>query len=83
MAWRGAPAPARAQRAGNQAAGYTRGYGPLAGGSGSGMGPSMGSLATGQGVTVGGQTWHPTVMYLGVLVLAEMAVFAFIGHLLK
>lgn len=85
MSWRG-EAPAYGQRGGNQSAGYYTGYGPLNGGSGSGMGQSMagtGSLASGQGVTVAGATWHPTVLYLAALVVAEMVVFAYIGRLLK
>jgi hypothetical protein len=83
MGWRGAPAGA-VQRAPNQAQGYTYGYGPLAGGSGSGMGQAMngpGTLA--QGVTIGGQTWHPTILYLFALIVAEMVVFGFVGNLLK
>ena len=88
MGWRGAAAaPAgRVARAGNQSQGYYVGYGPLNGGSGSGMGQSMagvGSLAPGQSVTIGGQNWHPTVLYLAALVVAEMVVFGFLGHLLK
>jgi hypothetical protein len=35
------------------------------------------------GVTVAGQTWHPTILYLFVLILAEMIVFGFVGRLLK
>lgn len=87
MGWRGAAAPAgRTPRGGNQAQGYYAGYGPVNGGSGSGMGQSMsgaGSLAAGNGVTIAGQNWHPTVLYLAALVVAEMVVFGFIGHLLK
>lgn len=87
MGWRGEiPAPAYGSRGGNQSAGYYAGYGPLNGGSGSGMGVQMagtGSLAQGNGVSIGGQDWHPTVLYLGALVLAEMFVFGFISNLLK
>lgn len=42
-----------------------------------------GSLAAGQGVSVAGQEWHPTVLYLGALIVAEMVVFGWIAHLLK
>lgn len=87
MAWRGAPGDAaRVNRAPNQAQGYYAGYGPLAGGSGSGMGQAMsgpGQLAQGQGVMIGGQSWHPTILYLLALVIAEMVVFGFVGNLLK
>lgn len=87
MGWRGAPAPgARAQRAPNQAYGYYTGYGPEAGGSGSGMGQAMngpGRLAQGNGVNIGGQDWHPTILYLFALILAEMVVFGYVGRVLK
>jgi hypothetical protein len=86
VAWRGAAPQAAAQRAPNQAYGYYAGYGPLAGGSGSGMGQAMagpGQFAAGQGVTIGGQQWHPTILYLFALIVAEMVVFAFIGNVLK
>lgn len=42
-----------------------------------------GSLAAGQGVSVAGQEWHPTVLYLAALIVAEMVVFGWIAHLLK
>lgn len=83
MSWRGAPGTA--QRAPNQAHGYYAGS-PLAGGSGSGMGQAMagpGQFAAGQGVTIGGATWHPTILYLFALIVAEMAVFGLVGNLLK
>jgi hypothetical protein len=83
--WRG-ELPAIVSRAGNQSEGYYAGIGPLNGGSGSGMGVSVagnGTLAAGQGVNIGGQNWHPTVLYLGALIIAEMVVFAFVGHLLS
>jgi hypothetical protein len=82
--WRGEQAVG--QRAPNQAFGYYQGYGPQAGGSGSGMGKPMaglGQLAAGQGVTVGSQTWHPTVIYLLALVIAEMVVFGYVAKILK
>ena len=85
MAWRGAPAGgARVSRAPNQAQGYYVGYGPQAGGSGSGMGQAMaGNGQLSQGVTIGGQNWHPTILYLFALIVAEMAVFGFVGKMLK
>ena len=86
MGWRGEAPAARAQRAPNQAYGYYVGYGPQAGGSGSGMGQAMagpGQFASGNGVTVGGQTWHPTILYLLALIVVEMVVFGYVGHFLK
>jgi hypothetical protein len=83
MGWRGEQA---ASRAPNQAQGYYTGYGPLNGGSGSGMGQAVagrGQFASGNGVTVAGQDWHPTILYLAALVIAEMVVFGWLGHLLK
>lgn len=82
--WRG-EMPALVPRAGNQAAGYYNAP-VLNGGSGSGMGARMAgsqSLASGNGVNIGGQSWHPTVLYLVALTVAEMFVFGFIAHLLK
>lgn len=64
--------------------GYYRGA-PLAGGEGAGEGPAMAgnaAFAQGQGATgnsnMGG--WHPTILYLGALIIAEMFVFAFISR---
>lgn len=85
MSWRGGPV-AVTQRAPNQSYGYYTGYGPLAGGTGSGMGQRMtgiGQFAAGNGVTVGNATWHPTILYLAALIIAEMVVFGFVGHLLS
>lgn len=82
MGWRGEAAVPRAP---NQARGYYAGYGPVNGGSGSGMGQAVsgrGQFAAGNGVTVGGQEWHPTILYLGALVVAEMIAFGVISHLL-
>jgi hypothetical protein len=64
--------------------GYYRGA-PLAGGSGSGMGqPVSGAnvFTQGQGsaVTGGASGWTPTILYLFVLILIEMFVFAFISR---
>lgn len=64
--------------------GYYRGN-PQFGGYGSGMGTSVagiGQFAQGQGVTAGDSatSWTPTVMYLFVLVIAEMFVFGFLSR---
>ena len=62
--------------------GYYRGA-PMAGGQGSGQGVTMAgtnSYAAGQGPAAGSQSgWHPTILYMFVLILAEMAVFAWIS----
>jgi hypothetical protein len=81
--WRG-EMPVIVSRGPNQATGYYNSA-LLYGGSGSGMGAPMAgtqSLASGSGVNIGGQSWHPTVLYLAALVVAEMVIFGFIGHLL-
>ena len=68
--------------------GYWRGGGseiPLAGGQGSGMGQKdsgTGLFSQGMGATLGGD-WHPTVIYLLILVVAEMFVFGFISRMLR
>lgn len=68
--------------------GYWRGGGseiPLAQGQGSGMGQGnsgLGIFSQGQGV-MSGTDWHPTVIYLLVLVVAEMIVFGFIARALR
>ena len=68
--------------------GYWRGGGgeiPLAGGQGSGMGPKdqgAGMFSQGMGATLGGD-WHPTVIYLAILIIAEMVVFGFISRALR
>jgi len=83
MGWRG---EAIGTRAPNQALGYDRAALHL-GGMGSGMGQASAGtsqLAQGLGgVTVAGQTWHPTILYLFALIIAEMFVFALVGQLLK
>lgn len=82
MGWRG---EAVTQRSGNPSAGYYAGS-PLNGGSGSGMGQAVsgaGQYAPGSGVTIGQSTWHPTVLYLAALVVAEMVVFGIISRMLK
>jgi hypothetical protein len=61
--------------------GYYRGA-PMAGGQGSGAGPSMqgtSAFSAGQGPAAGPGGWHPTVIYMGGLILLEMVVFAFIS----
>lgn len=84
MAWRGA---AIGNRAPNQALGYDRaalhlGY---TGDGGMGQG-SAGTAQLGQGlggITVAGQNWHPTILYLFALIVAEMFVFGLVSSLLK
>lgn len=70
--------------------GYWRGVGsdgPLAGGQGSGMGlksQGTGMFAQGQGTgATAGNGWHPTVIYLVGLIVAEMIVFGFIARALR
>lgn len=69
--------------------GYWRGGGseiPLAGGQGSDMGPKtqgLGMFSQGQGGAGDGNGWHPTVIYLLILIVAEMIVFGFISKALR
>ena len=69
--------------------GYWRGGGseiPLAGGQGSNMGPKtqgLGMFSQGQGDAAGNGNWHPTVIYLLILIIAEMVVFGFISRALR
>jgi hypothetical protein len=47
---------------------------------------TAGTSALGQGiggVSVGGQQWHPTILYLFALIVAELIVFGIISQLLK
>lgn len=73
----------------NPAFGYFRGTGsegPLAGGQGSNMGPKlqgMGIFSQGQGAPGSGSGWDPTIVYLFLLILAEMIVFGFISRMLR
>lgn len=64
--------------------GYYRGTPYAGGGDDSGMGPLMAGnsvFSSGQGATgVNASGWTPTVLYLFVLILIEMFVFAFIGR---
>lgn len=68
--------------------GYWRGGGseiPLAGGQGSMAGPRVqgfGIFSQGQGAP-GGSGWEPTVVYLLILIIAEMIVFGFISRALR
>ena len=63
--------------------GYYRGW-PIYGGDGSGMGVEMaGSNVFSAGSGSSSDTanaWTPTILYLFVLVIVEMAVFAFIAR---
>lgn len=63
--------------------GYYRGS-PMYGGQGSGMGQAVSGaniFSAGQGSTTdSGSTWTPTILYLFVLILVEMFVFAWIGR---
>lgn len=62
--------------------GYYRGW-PIYGGDGSGMGVEMAGtnvFSAGQGGTDTGTTWTPTILYLFVLIIVEMFVFAFIAR---
>ena len=42
-----------------------------------------GLLSQGQGMISGAGDWHPTVIYLLILVVAEMIVFGFIAKALR
>jgi len=42
----------------------------------------IGMQSAGTGVTVAGTTWHPTVLYLLALVVAECVIFGVIGRML-
>jgi hypothetical protein len=73
----------------SSAFGYWRGGGsdgnPLWQGQGSGMGlktQGLGVFSAGQGAP-GGGGWEPTVLYLLLLVVAEMIVFGFIARALR
>lgn len=64
--------------------GYYRGW-PLYNGDGSGMGPNVSgsnvfSAGQGSSMTSGAGAWTPTILYLFVLILVEMFVFAWIGR---
>lgn len=69
--------------------GYWRGGmsdGPLAYGQGSGRGQAnsgAGMFPQGSGPPGGGGAWSPTLTYLLVLVVAEMAVFGWLCKVLK
>lgn len=64
--------------------GYYRGW-PIAGGDGGTEGPQVSgtnvfSQGQGSSFTSGQGGWTPTILYLFVLILVEMFVFAFIGR---
>jgi hypothetical protein len=66
-----------------QSFGYYRGT-PYYGGEGAGTGgivAGTGVFSAGQGPQqASGSAWNPTILYLFVLVLAEMFIFAWIGR---
>ena len=73
---------------GNQAYGYWRGStgisGPPSGGKGEiGMATQGIGMASQGTVKAAGQDWHPTILYLLGLVVAEMIVFGILGRFLK
>jgi hypothetical protein len=84
MAWRG---EAYGTRAPNQALGYDRDARHLGHLANEGMGQVMAGtsqLGLGIGTMSGpGGDWHPTIVYLFALILAEMFVFGLISQLLK
>lgn len=64
--------------------GYYRGN-PVFAGEGSGMGQNVSGgnvFSAGQGTdtTASGTNWSPTILYMFVLILVEMFVFAFIAR---
>lgn len=66
----------------SSAFGYYRGT-PLYGNQGSDQGVDMagtGVFSAGQGTTGTGSAWTPTVLYLFVLIIVEMFVFAWIAR---
>lgn len=67
----------------SSAFGYYRGW-PLVGGQGSDQGVEMAGtnvFSAGQGSnSATGSSWTPTILYLFVLIIAEMFVFAWIGR---
>jgi hypothetical protein len=46
-------------------------------------GGPLGFLTQPQGQSTGGGGWEPTVVYLLILILAEMIVFGFISRMLR
>jgi hypothetical protein len=79
---------ARAAPFGNQAYGYWRGgagvSGPPAAGRGEYGVATQGIGMASQGtVRAAGADWHPTVLYLLGLVVAEMIVFGILGRMLR
>lgn len=81
--WRGEQS-AMGSRAPNQTTGYHRATGHL-GNLGREAMADTSSLAQGLGTVQapGASGWHPTVLYLFALVLAEMFVFGLLARLLR
>ena len=72
----------RMSSAGPASYGYYRGN-PMARGTGSGMGQAMngaGVFAQGQGSATTSSQWSPTIVYMLVLTIAEMAIFAYLSR---
>lgn len=46
------------------------------------MTQGVGMQSAGTGIAVAGTTWHPTIVYLLGLIVAEMVVFGVIGRML-
>ena len=67
--------------------GYWRGTQGLSGPSGpegAVMPQGVSGLSAGTGaVSIGGQQWHPSVLYLLGLIIAEMIAFGWLGRVLK
>jgi hypothetical protein len=81
MGWRGEQAIV--SRSPNPSLGYYAGS-PVTGSGGMGQAVAgAGQFAAGNGITVGGATWHPTVVYLIAMVVAEMVVFGWISRALR
>ena len=82
MAWRGEEA-AYGSRAGNQALGYDR-RGRHLGSLGGTVAEDTSTLAQGLGnIQQPGGGWHPTILYLFVLILGEMFIFGLIARMLR
>lgn len=82
--WRGEQS-GYASRAGNQALGYDRGARHLGKTGAEPMAQGTSSLAQGLGSVgaPGASGWEPTVLYLFVLIIAEMFVFGLLAKLLR
>jgi hypothetical protein len=79
---------ARAAPYGNQAYGYWRGGAGISGPPSAGRGETgvatqgIGMASQGM-VRAAGADWHPTILYLLGLVIAEMVVFGIFGRMLR